>query len=108
MLKLLKSYLKDREQRVLLNRQTSSWKNSLAGIPLGSVLGPLLFLIYINDLPDELTSLCKIFADDTPLFSKAINRKKSEIDPNKDLKLISQWAYQWKMPFNPEPTKQAT
>ena len=62
----------------------------------------------MNDLPDGLTSLCKIFADDTSLFSKAINRKKSEIEPNKDLKLISQWAYQWKMLFNPDPTKQAT
>ena len=59
-------------------------------------------------LPDGLTSLCKIFADDTSLFSKAINRKKSEIEPNKDLKLISQWAYQWKVLFNPDPTKQAT
>ena len=50
----------------------------------------------------------KIFADDKSLFSKAINRKKSEIEPNKDLRLISQWAYQWKMLFNPNPTKQAT
>ena len=108
MLKPLKSYLKDRQQRVLVNGQTSSWKNILAGVPQGSVLGPLLFLIYINDLPDGLTSICKIFADDTSLFSKAINKKKSEIEPNKDLKLISQWAYQWKMLFNPDPTKQAT
>ena len=93
---------------MLLNRQTSSRKNVLAGVPQGSVLGPLLALIYINDLPDGLTSICKIFADDTSLFSKAINKKKSEIEPNKDLKLISQWAYQWKMLFNPDPTKQAT
>ena len=73
-----------------------------------SVLGALLFLIYINDLPDGLTSIFKIFADDTELFSKTINKKKSEIEHNKDLKLISQWAYQWKMLFNLEPTKQAT
>ena len=90
LLKLLKSYLKDRQQRVLLNGQTSSWKNVLAGVPQGSVLGPLLFLIYINDLSDGLTSICKIFADDTSLFSKAINKEKSEIEPNKDLNLISQ------------------
>ena len=89
LLKLLKSYLKDRQQRVLLNGQTSSWKNVLAGVPQGSVLGPLLFLIYINDLPDGLTSICKIFADDTSLFSKAINKKKSKIEPNTDLELIS-------------------
>ena len=75
----------------------SSWKIVLAGVPQGSVLRPLLFLIYINGLPDELTLICKMFADDTSLFSKTINKKKSEIEPNKDLKLISQWAYQWKM-----------
>ena len=62
--------------------------------------------IYINDLPDGLTTLCKIFADDKSLFSKAINRKKSEIESNKYLKLVRQWTYQWKMLFNPGPTKQ--
>ena len=88
LLKLLKSYL--RPQRVLLNGQTSSWKNVLAGVPQGFVLGSLLFLIYINNLFDGLTSICKIFADDTSFFSKEINKKKSEIEPNEDLKLISQ------------------
>ena len=68
LLKLLKSYLKDRQQRVLLNEQTSSWRNVLVGASQGSVLEPLLFLIYINDLPDRLTSICKIFTDDTSLF----------------------------------------
>ena len=62
--------------------------------------------IYINDLPDGLTKLSKIFADDKSLFSKAINRKKSESESNKHLKLVRQWAYQWKMLFNPGPTKQ--
>ena len=87
---------------------TFKWTNFLivlAGVPQGSILGTLLCLIYINDLSDGLTSICKIFADDTSLFSKAINKEKSEIEPNKDLKLISQWAYQWKMLFNPDPTK---
>ena len=56
-------------------------------------------------MPKGVTSLCKIFTDDTSLFSKAINKKKSEIKPNKDSKLVSQWAYQWKMLFNPDPTK---
>ena len=62
----------------------------MAVVPQGSVLRPLLFLIYINGLPDELTLICKMFADDTSLFSKTINKKKFEIEPNKDLKLISQ------------------
>ena len=69
-------------------------ENLLAGIPQGSVLRPLLFLVCINDLPDEINSLCKIFADDTSLFSKTIDRKHFEIELNKDLEPISHWAYQ--------------
>ena len=57
----------------------------------------ICFGTIINDLSDRLTSICKIFADDRSLFSKAINNKKSEIEPNKDFKLINPWAYQWKM-----------
>ena len=64
-------------------------------------------ILLANDLLDGLTSLCKIFAHDASLFSKVINKKKSNIESNKDLKLISQWAYQWKMLFNPDPNKQA-
>ena len=71
------------------------------------MLGPLLFLIYINDLPDGLTSLCKIFADDTSLFSKVHNINKSANELNGDLEKISQWVYQWKMQFNSDSNKQA-
>ena len=56
-------------QRVLLNGQTSKWSQIKAGVPQGSVLGPLLFLVYINDLPEGLTSNVKLFADDTSIFS---------------------------------------
>ena len=66
---LLENYLKNRKQRVVLNGQTSEWKDISAGVPQGSVLGPLLFLIYINDLPDGLISNAKLFADDTSIFS---------------------------------------
>ena len=67
---LLENYLKNRNQRVVLNGLNSSWKKILAGVPQGSVLGPLLFLIYINDLPHDISSVCKMFADDTSLFLK--------------------------------------
>ena len=70
LLRLLKNYLAGRQQRIVLNGQTSSWLNVTAGVPKSSVLEPLLFLVYINDLPDEITLSCKIFADDTSLFSK--------------------------------------
>ena len=80
LLSLLENYLQNREQRVALNGQTSEWRKINSEIPQGSLLGPLLFLIYINDLPDGLTSICKIFADDTPLVSKVFNINESAND----------------------------
>ena len=69
---LLENYLSGRFQRVVLNGQTSSF---LAGVPQGSILGPLLFLVYISDLPDGLKSNGKLFADDTSLFTIAKDKK---------------------------------
>ena len=100
LLSLLKKYLENREQRVVLNGQTSEWRKIMSGIPQGSVLGPLLSLIYINDLTDGINSLCKIFADDTSLFSKVSDIHKSASNLNDDLEKISYWAYQWKMQLN--------
>ena len=71
------------------------------------MLGPLLFLIFINDLPDGITSLCKIFADDTSLLSKVYDIDISAKELNFDLEKNSKWAFQWKMQFNPDPNKQA-
>ena len=104
---MLENYLHNRKQRVVLNGQCSSWKNILSGVPQGSVLGPLLFLIYINDLSDGIYSLCKIFADDTSIFSKMHNKHLSQTNLNNDLRNITEWAFQWKMQFNPDPSKQA-
>ena len=66
--KLLRDFLVNRKQRVVFNGQVSPWANVKAGVSPGSILGPLLFLIYINDLPKGLSSNSKYFADDT-LFS---------------------------------------
>ena len=88
LLSLLKNYLENREQRVVLNGQTSEWRKIMSGIPQRSVLGPLLFLIYINDLPDGINSLCKIFADDTSLFSKVSDIKRFQILINRRMKLF--------------------
>ena len=107
LLSLLENYLKNCEQRVVLNGQTSEWRKIKSGVPQGSVLGLLLFLIYINDLPDGISSICKIFADDTSLFSKVIDINESANNLNSDLEKITKWAHQWKMQFNPDPNKQA-
>ena len=107
LLKLIENYLTDRKQRMVLNGQTSSWERVLSGVPQGSVLGTLLFLIYIKDLPDSIQSICKIFADDTSLFSKCHDFKKSERELNEDLAINKKWAFQWKMDFKLDPKKQA-
>ena len=93
-------------KRIALNGQNSDWRKINSGVPQGSVLGPLLFLIYINDLPDGIMSICKIFADDTSLFSKIIDTWNSQNTLNSDFENIKNWAYQLKMQFNPDPKKQ--
>ena len=107
LINILDDFLTNRKQRVVLNDHCSSWVDIRAGVPQGSILGPLLFLIYVNDLPDGLKSECKLFADDTSLFSVVHDISTSASDINNDLTLISNWAFQWKMSFNPDPSKQA-
>ena len=75
--------------------------------PQGSILGPLLFLIYINDIPDDLSTTAKLFADDTSLFSIVQNVNISASHLNSDLSRISNWAFQWKMSSDSDPSKQA-
>ena len=83
--KLLENYLSGRFQRVVLNGQASSWRPILAGVPQGSILGPLLFLIYIHDLPNEVKSNAKLFADDTSLFTICKDENESANVLNNDL-----------------------
>ena len=105
---LIKDYLLNRKQRVVLNGQTSDWADVKAGVPQGSILGPLLFLVYINDLPEGLKNNAKLFADDTSIFSVVNDINVSCNQLNSDLSLINKWAFQWKMLFNPDPNKSAT
>ena len=85
---LLKDFLSLRRQRLVVNGQHSTWVNIEAGVPQGSVLRPLFFLIYINDLSDNLNSNPKLLADDTSLFSFVQNIN-STTDLNSDLSKIS-------------------
>ena len=70
-LKWLTDYLNGRQQKVIIRGCTSTFKFIQAGVPQGSVLGPLLFLIYVNDIADSLLSLTRLFADDSSLFYSA-------------------------------------
>ena len=106
LLNILIDFLKERKQRVVLNGQHSKWSNISACVPQGSILGLLLFLIYINDLSDNLSSNPKLFADDTSLFSVVHHISQSGINLNNDLEKISNWAFQWTMSFKPDINKQ--
>ena len=88
----------------MLNGQHSPWADFKAGVPQGSILGPLLFLIYINDLPNGLNSNAKLFADDASLLSVVQNITDSANLLNSDLCRINECALQWKISFNPDPT----
>ena len=107
LLNMLKNYLMDRKQRVILNGIESSWEPIFAGVPQGSVLGPLLFLIYINDLTQNISANIKLFADDSSLFIKVDNVETAHQTLMSDLDTITAWARRWKMKFNPEISKQA-
>ena len=91
----------------MLNGQVSVWTSVNAGVPQGSILGSLLFLIYINDPSDNLSSNVKLSADDTSLFSVTHDVNVSARELNDDLKKISNWTSQWKMNFNLGVNKQA-
>ena len=106
-LKLKESFVCGRYQHILLNGQASSWLPILAVVPQVSILGPLFFLIYINDLSQNLSWTAKLFADDTSVFSIVHDIDSSTKQLNDNLKMILHWAYQWKMYFNPDFCKQA-
>ena len=97
---------------VIQNGQYSPWATMEAGLPLGSIIGPLLLLIYMDDLSENLASNPTLlnptlFADDTSLFSVSKNVDASNSDLNNNFKKVGEWAFRWKMNFNPDPTKQA-
>ena len=96
----LRDFLNERKQWVVLNGQFSKWKNACVGVAQGSRLGPLLFLIYINDLTEGLSSNAKLFADDTFFFSVIHDSQTSENNLNEELERIGNWATLWKMNFN--------
>ena len=96
----------DRFHQVVLNGHISEWLPLKAGVPQGSILCPLFFVIHIKDLSVDIVSTVKLFADYTSLFPIVYDPNTSTNELNKDLQKISEWAYQRKMSFNPDQNKQ--
>ena len=102
--KWIESWLTGRQQRVIINGYESEWKPVISGVPQGSVLGPTLFLIYINDIDDNIDGDVLKFADDTKLWRMMA----SPVDAmmlQEDLYKLSDWSTEWQMLFNPGKCK---
>ena len=97
----IKQFLNDRTQKVKVGKEFSKEKNVISGIPQGSVLGPVLFTIFINDLPEVINSTCKIFADDTKLYDSSLQSDSIQVD----LIHIQEWSHTWQLYFNTEKCK---
>ena len=99
------NYLSDRSQRVVISGSSSDTVPILAGVPQGSILGPLLFLVYINDIVSDIDSSIRLFADDTTLYVIVDNPQHAAHRLNSDLQTINNWASTWLVSFNPDKTE---
>lgn len=104
LLKWIEAFLSNRRQRVLIKGVPSSWRPVVSGVPQGSVLGPVLFVAYINDLPDNIQSSLYMFADDTKLY-KEITEAQDRLLLQRDLDRMDQWSALWLLKFQPPKCK---
>ena len=100
LLKWIESFLSNRSQQVLIDGQMSTPSPVTSGVPQGTVLGPLLFLLYINDMPEKVSSTTRLFADDSLLYRKVKTERDSAI-LQEDLRKLETWEQDWQMAFNP-------
>jgi hypothetical protein len=95
----IEAFLMNREQRVVLGNNVSSWVSVTSGVPQGSVLGPTLFAAYVNDLPSLLSNVNKLYADDLKIIAK-VESKEDVLDLQSDLNIVSEWCQTWLMDPN--------
>ena len=100
----IEDWLSDRQQRVVLNGEVSDWQNVISDVPQGSVLGPTLFIIYVNDLKGNLLSKVAKFGDDTKLGGKVICTEDCDRIQG-DLNKLIDWSEKWSMCFNTDKCK---
>ena len=104
LLKWIEQWITGREQSVVVNAERSKWHPVLSGVPQGSVLGPILFIIYINDIDDCISSKINKFADDTKIFNRVSSVEDHDRLQN-DIKKLVEWATTWQMEFNASKCK---
>ena len=108
LLNWFEDYLNGRKQAVVIKGKISSYKAVQSGVPQGSVLGPLLFLIFINDIVKDIESLVKLFADDTSMYLQLNDGVIRTYILNSDIAKILDWSRRWKVDFNPAKTELLT
>eukprot|EP00057_Strongylocentrotus_purpuratus_P004120 XP_003728072.1 PREDICTED: RNA-directed DNA polymerase from mobile element jockey-like [Strongylocentrotus purpuratus] len=97
----IEGFLTGRRQRVVLRNGTSRWRSVTSGVPQGSILGPLLFLIFVNDIPDMVLTTAKMFADDTKIYRQITSKDDCDI-LQRDLNALAAWSKLWLLEFNAE------
>ena len=95
-------------KRVIINNSISSWRDINAGVPQGSILGPLLFIVFIYDILTDINSTIKLFADDTSLYLIVDDPQETTQTLNDDLVKLHAWSTKWLVNFNPQKTKTMT
>nr|CAH8822191.1 unnamed protein product [Trichobilharzia regenti]CAH8832846.1 unnamed protein product [Trichobilharzia regenti]CAH8851638.1 unnamed protein product [Trichobilharzia regenti]CAH8868946.1 unnamed protein product [Trichobilharzia regenti]CAH8876533.1 unnamed protein product [Trichobilharzia regenti] len=95
----IQDFLKDRRQRVRVNGVLSTWESVKSGVPQGTILGPLLFLIYVNEIPSVVKSSCLLFADDIKIW-RALHDDSDQLALQEDLNLLSDWCKHWALEIN--------
>ena len=100
----IEDFLSNRTQRVIVNGTSSTWSPVTSGIPQGSVLGPLLFIVFINDIVDEISSHIYLFADDTKLF-RVIKQENDREILQEDIDKLVAWSETWLLSFHPDKCK---
>ena len=103
---VLTSYLSSRKQAVVVDGHVSSFKLITAGVPQGSRLGPLLFIIYINDIIEDIESDILIFADDTSMLANGKTVEETSAILQRDLARIEIWEKKWKVSFGAEKSEE--
>ena len=95
----IETFLLNRRQCVVVNGEKSAWAHVASGIPQGTVLGPTLFLLFVNDLPDAVKCHVKLFADDAKIYTEVGSSAGTDLLQD-DLDALVEWSLRWKLPFN--------